>query len=72
MTIKKIREWVINNKLGPVEAFRSFDRDLNGVITKESMKKSLIEFISIDKSEINNNRMDRLFKMLSFYKQNTI
>jgi Ca2+-binding EF-hand superfamily protein len=70
--IRKIREWVINNKLGSVEAFRSYDRDLTGAITKESMRKSLIEFLGIDQSEITQNRMDRLFKMLSFYKQDRI
>lgn len=36
------------------------------------MKKCLIEFLNIEARECTNNRMDRLFKMLSFYKQNTI
>lgn len=32
------------------------------------MKQSLIEFIHMDPAEITDNRLDRLFKMLSFYK----
>lgn len=28
--IKRIREWCMANKLGPVEAFRSFDLELSG------------------------------------------
>jgi len=70
--IQMIKDWALKNKLGPIEAFKSFDRDLSGAITKESMRKSLVEYLQMNYSAITNTRLDRLFKMVSFYKQATI
>ena len=68
MIINKIRDWVITNKITSIEAFRSFDKDFNGLISKNDMKLSLIEFLKVKATEITDNRLERLFKLLSFYK----
>ena len=47
MVIAKLREWVRVNQYRATEAFRSFDKDFNGLISKEDMKLSLIEFLDI-------------------------
>lgn len=68
MVIGNIKDWVRNQKLTPVEAFRSFDKDFNGLITRQNMKSSLTEFLKIKNEEITETRLDRLMKLLSFYK----
>ena len=68
MVIAKLREWVKTNQYRATEAFRSFDKDFNGLISKEDMKQSLIEYLDIKPIEITQIRMERLFRVLSFYK----
>jgi len=66
--IEKIRNWVKVAKVNSVEAFRSFDKDFNGLISKADMKQSLIDLLDIKPEEITDIKLDRLFKLLSFYK----
>lgn len=56
------------SKLTALEAFRSFDQDFDGLISKEDMAISLQKFLKVRPEEILNSRMDRLFRILSFYK----
>lgn len=55
-----------------MEAFRSFDKDFDGLISKEDMKLSLIEYLRVPEEEILNTRLDRLFRVLSYYKTDKI
>lgn len=55
-----------------MEAFRSFDKDFDGLISKEDMKQSLIEYLRVPEEEIINTRLDRLFRILSYYKTDKI
>lgn len=60
------------SKLTALEAFRSFDQDFDGLISKEDMAISLQKFLKVRPEEILNSRMDRLFRILSFYKTEQI
>lgn len=40
--IARIKAWVKKSRLNSLDAFRSFDQDFNGLITKEDMRLSLI------------------------------
>lgn len=67
-----IRDFVKRSKLTALEAFRSFDQDFDGLISKEDMAISLQKFLKVRPEEILNSRMDRLFRILSFYKTEQI
>jgi len=60
------------SKINSVEAFRCFDKDFDGLISKKDMELSLIEFLEVKKEDISHIKLDRLFKLLSFYKTDMI
>ena len=62
----------MNQKISAIEAFRSFDQDFDGMVSKSDMKKSLIEFIKVKPAELSEIRLDRLIKLLSFFKTENI
>jgi Ca2+-binding EF-hand superfamily protein len=70
--IKKIKDFVSSSKMNSDEAFKSFDHDFDGLISKEDMKTSLVKLVQVRPDELNQARIDRLFKLLSFYKTDTI
>jgi hypothetical protein len=55
-----------------IEAFRSFDPDFDGLISKADMTKSLIQNLKYRMEEISTERLDRLFRVLSFFKSDMI
>ena len=71
-TIERIKKWARQNNLNATESFKSFDKDLNGQIDKAAMKKGLEDNLGMPASEITATRLDRLFKLMSFYKTETI
>jgi len=54
------------------EAFKSFDRDFDGSINKEDLRWSLQNILSIKSENILPTKLDRLFKLMDFYKTNSI
>lgn len=58
--------------MGSEEAFKSFDHDFDGLISKSDMRTSLIQFLKVKPEDINDPRISRLFKLLSFYKTDFI
>jgi hypothetical protein len=58
--------------LTSLEAFRSFDQDFDGLIGRDDMRKSLINFIKLKPENILETRLDRLFRVFSFYKTDKI
>ena len=77
--IAKIKEWFRKEKhhqrdlnLTYQDAFKSFDIDFDGKVSKDDMKIALYSFLKVPPSEITDLRMDRLFRLLSFYKTETL
>jgi Ca2+-binding EF-hand superfamily protein len=54
------------------EAFKSFDRDFDGCINKEDLRWGLLNVMHVKPEEIMPTKLDRLFKLMDFYKTNTI
>ena len=50
------------------EAFKCFDKDFDGFISKADLKDSLIEILEIDPSSIQPTKLDRLFRLMDFFK----
>lgn len=51
-TINRIRQWVIQQRLTVQEAFKCFDKDFDGFISKQDLKESLTEILEINPSNI--------------------
>ena len=71
-TIDQIKQWIWTSKITVEEAFKSFDHDFDGKINKEDLKWALINIIQIKPEEIFPTKIDRLFKIIDFYKTNQI
>ena len=50
------------------DAFKSFDINFDGKVCKNDMRKALETFVKVSPKEITDVRLDRLFKILSYYK----
>lgn len=66
--ISDIREWIAKERITPEEAFKCLDKDFDGIISKDDLKKSLIEILKIKSEAIVATKLDRLFRLMDFYK----
>ena len=66
--INQIKQWVKKQGLTVEEAFKCFDKDFDGFISKSDLKDSLIEIIEVDPSTIHTTKLDRLFRLMDFFK----
>ena len=67
-TIGKIKQWVIDQKLTVHEAFKCFDKDFDGFISKQDLKASLTEILEINPKNVQATKLDRLFRLMDFFK----
>lgn len=70
--IKRIKEWVKKQKINALDAFRIFDQDFDGLISKADMAASLVQHLNVPADELIDTRLDRLFRLLSFFKTDQI
>ncbi len=70
--IDQIRKWVFSEKITIEEAFKSFDRDFDGYVNKADLKWALTNILQIKEEEIFPTKLDRLFRLLDFYKTGQI
>ncbi|OMJ86438.1 hypothetical protein SteCoe_12017 [Stentor coeruleus] len=71
-TIEKIRKWIRNENLNVENAFRAFDVDFDGVISKEDLKVGLMTVLKLQTKECPSSKMDRLYKLMDTFKRNSI
>lgn len=64
--------WQRDLELDPLDAFKSFDIDFDGKVSKTDLKKALTSFLDIPPKEITEIRLERLFRLLSFHKTDTL
>ena len=70
--IDKIWEYITSNWLTVEEAFKTFDKDFDGKISKEDLKWTIINVLKYDADTIQNTKLERLYKLLDFYKSGHI
>ena len=70
--IESIKKFVKSSKLSAIDAFRYFDHDCDGRISKSDMKTSLERYLLIPAEKIDDHRLARLFRLLSFYKADSL
>ena len=71
-TIEKIRKWIHSENISVENAFRAFDVDFDGVISKEDLKVGLITVLKLQTKECPSSKMDRLYKLMDTFKRNLI
>lgn len=54
------------------EAFKCFDKDFDGVVNKDDLRQSLVSILEIKADQILPTKLDRLFRLMDFYKTNQI
>ena len=77
--VAQIKVWFKREKLrqrdlqlDPQDAFKSFDIDFDGKVSRADLKKALTSFLDIPPKEITDIRLERLFRLLSFHKTETL
>lgn len=70
--IEQIKQWINVSRITVEEAFKSFDRDFDGAINKEDLRWALLNIMQVKPEQIMPTKLDRLFKLMDFYKNNTI
>lgn len=71
-SLSAIRKWISSENLSIEDAFRAFDKDFDGIMSKADLKKSLIEILKYEEREMPSSRIDRLYKLMDIYKRNSI
>jgi Ca2+-binding EF-hand superfamily protein len=71
-TIDKIRTWISKEGLTVENAFRAFDVDFDGVISKDDLKLGLMTVLKLQTKECPSSKMDRLYKLMDTFKRNSI
>jgi len=46
--IKRIRSWIIQENITVEEAFRAFDIDFDGVVSKRDLKTALLQVLGVN------------------------
>jgi len=70
--IEKIKAWILKEKITIEEAFKCFDRDFDGFINKEDLKWAIVSILKVKEEEILPTKLDRLFRLMDFYKTGQI
>jgi Ca2+-binding EF-hand superfamily protein len=66
--IEDLKEWIKNKKITIEEAFKCFDRDFDGIVDKADLKWGLINVLNVKEADIQATKLERLFRLLDFYK----
>jgi Ca2+-binding EF-hand superfamily protein len=67
--VQKMKDWIVKENITIEEAFKAFDRDFDGYIGLQDLKWVLTNILKEDDSKpIPLSKLQRLFKLLDFYK----
>jgi Ca2+-binding EF-hand superfamily protein len=67
--VQKIKEWIKKAQLTVEDAFKCFDKDFDGFVSKVDLKHALVSLLEIDEEEIIGTKLDRLYRLMDFFKQ---
>ena len=66
--IEQIKQWVAKERITIEEAFKCFDKDFDGYVSKDDLRWALANVLKLKEEEIYPTKLDRLFRLLDFYK----
>ena len=70
--IEQIKQWVAKERITIEEAFKCFDKDFDGYVSKDDLRWALANVLKLKEEEIYPTKLDRLFRLLDFYKTGQI
>lgn len=70
--MNKIRSWCKRENLTLEDAFRTFDRDFDGEISKGDIRLFIRDIFKIEDKEITETKLNRLFKLMDQFKRGKI
>lgn len=70
--INKMRAWMSEKALNYEEAFKLFDQDFDGFVNKHDLSLSLQKHLFVPSEQIIETHLDRLFRLLDFFKTGAI
>ncbi|KAL4439089.1 hypothetical protein ABPG74_008864 [Tetrahymena malaccensis] len=71
-TIDQMKDWFKTEKLTLEDAFRVFDKDFDGVISKNDLRSFLEDVLKCPKEDLTNARLNRVFKLMDEHKRGQI
>ena len=66
--IEQIKRWISSQRLTVHEAFKCFDKDFDGFISKQDLRESLTDILEINPKSVQQTKLDRLFRLMDFFK----
>ncbi len=66
--IEALRAYIRSVSITPEEAFKAFDHDFDGIVSKADLKWVLIHILKYEPSEIQPTKLERLYRLMDFYK----
>lgn len=68
--LERIRQWIRTENISIEAAFRAFDRDFDGVLSKNDLRESLVSVLKME--ELPSSKLDRLYKLMDTYKRDNV
>jgi len=59
-----MRQWYQRENFSIEDAFRVIDRNYNGEVNKDDLRRFLLEILKIKEEEVTQGRLNRLFKLM--------
>ena len=70
--LDRIRQWIRTENISIEAAFRAFDRDFDGVLSKNDLRESLISVLKMEEGQLPSSKLDRLYKLMDTYKRDNV
>jgi Ca2+-binding EF-hand superfamily protein len=70
--IDKLKQWIVSQNLTVEEAFKCFDKDFDGFVSKADLRASLLDILEIDAASVLPTKLDRLFRLMDFFKSGQV
>lgn len=70
--ISQIKAWIATQNITVEEAFKCFDKDFDGFVSKDDLRHSLSEILEINPALVQPTKLDRLYRLLDFFKTGLI
>ena len=70
--IEQIKRWIKDQRLTVHEAFKCFDKDFDGFISKQDLRDSLTDILEINPKHVQQTKLDRLFRLMDFFKSGMV
>ena len=61
--MEEIKAWVWRQNITFIDAFKTFDYDFDGQVSKTDFRKALVKLVGINPRDLTKQRLDKLFEI---------